>query len=165
MSIFKKTGYIRVLTLGLPFGIGCLIVGIPLFKEIPNNDKELIMHEGFLSSFGETDYYSKKADNERNVFCIKIGDSTFYTDRRKEREIIESYNYQIGDSIKVWTDSNDVLIRQLFVNNKIIMRYEPPYWMAWFFTLAGIFFTIMLIYYLIKYFSDLFGGEESMDDK
>ncbi len=35
MSILKKSGYLRVLFVGLPFGIGALLIGIPKFDEIP----------------------------------------------------------------------------------------------------------------------------------
>jgi hypothetical protein len=43
----------------------------------------------------------------------------------------------------------------------MVMNYQPPYWMAWFFTLAGIVFTVMSLFYLIKYSSDYFGEKKT----
>ena len=159
MNIFKKSGYLRVLFVGLPFGIGALIVGIPLFEEIPKNPDELELHSGVLNSFGETTYYDEGIDLDRTLFYVEINSKMYYTDRRKERVIIESYKYRIGDSIKVWTNLNDVYVKQLIVNNQMLMVYKPPYWRAWFFTLAGILFTVMSVFYLIKYNADYFGED------
>ncbi|MFA9371014.1 MAG: hypothetical protein ACERIH_04840 [Labilibaculum antarcticum] len=159
MSIFKKSGYLRALFVGLPFGIASLIGGVHMFKEIPDTTKGLELHSGVLNSFGETTYYDEGIDLEMNLFYVKIDADSFYADRRKEREVIESFEYKIGDSVKVWTDLNDVYIRQMDVNNQMVMAYKPPYWMAWFFTLAGILFTVMSVFYLIKYNADYFGED------
>ncbi|MGM0582971.1 MAG: hypothetical protein ACQETL_20005 [Bacteroidota bacterium] len=160
MSIFKKTGYLRVLFVGLPFGIGALIVGIPMFKEIPKIPNDLEFHKGVLSSFGDTTYYDKEIDLEFETFYIRLNSNTYFTDRRKEREVIESHNYSVGDTVTVWTEPDDVYIKQLVANNQMVMNYQPPYWMAWFFTLAGIVFTTMSLFYLIKYSSDYFGSQK-----
>lgn len=157
MSIFKKTGYLRVLFAGLPFGIGALIVGLPMFNDIPETPSELEIHKGLLDSFGDKVYYDKDIDIDRNLYHIKFNDSTYYTDRRKERKIIESYHFSIGDTVTVWTKKGSIYIKQLIVNNQKVMSYQPPYWMAWFFTLAGIIFTTMSLFYLIKYSFDYFG--------
>ncbi|WP_461633071.1 hypothetical protein [Labilibaculum euxinus] len=159
MNIFKKSGYLRALFVGLPFGIGSLIVGIPLFEEIPKIPDELELHSGVLNSFGETTYYDEGIDLEMNLFYVKIDTDSYYAGRRKERELLEPYKYEIGDSIKIWTNQNDVYIKQLIVNNQILMVYKPPYWRAWFFTLAGILFTVMSVFYLIKYNADYFGED------
>ena len=161
MSIFKKTGYLRVLFVGLPFGIGALIVGIPMFNKIPETPNDLEVHNGVLSSFGDTTYYSEAVDLEREVYFIKVDNKVFYTDRDKEREVIENHPYSVGDSIMVWTKPNNVYIKQLTANNKMVMNYQPPYWMVWFFTLAGIVFTVMSLFYLIKYSSDYFGEKKT----
>ncbi len=119
----------------------------------------MVLHSGVLNSFGATTYYDEGIDLDRTLFNVEISSKMYYTDRRKEREIIESYKYRIGDSIKVWTNQNDVYIKQLIVNNKMVMAYKPPYWRAWFFTLAGILFTVMSVFYLIKYNADYFGED------
>ncbi len=161
MNIFKKTGYLRVLFVGLPFGIGALIVGIPMFNKIPERPNDLEVHNGVLSLFGDTIYYSEAVDLEREVYFIKVDNKVFYTDRRKEREVIESYSYTVGDSVTIWTEPDGVYIKQLIVNNQMVMNYQPPYWMAWFFTLAGIVFAAMSLFYLIKYSSDYFGEKKN----
>ncbi|MDM8161516.1 hypothetical protein QUH73_16970 [Labilibaculum sp. K2S] len=159
MNIFKKSGYLRVLFVGLPFGVASLIGGTTMFNEIPETPKELILYEGVLTSFGETTYYEVELDLERTLFYVKINSEMYYADRRKERRIMESYDYKIGDSLKVWTNLNDVYVKQLIVNNQMLMVYKPPYWRAWFFTLAGILFTVMSVFYLIKYNADYFGED------
>ena len=156
MNIFKKTGYLRVLFVGLPFGIGALIVGIPMFNEIPKTSNDLEKHVGVLRSFGDTIYYDEGIDLESKLFYVRLSENAYYTDRRKEREIIESYKYNIGDSMEIWTKKDKVYIKQIISNNQMIMNYKPPYWQAWFFTLIGIVFTAMSIFYLIKYSSDYF---------
>ncbi len=161
MSIFKKTGYLRVLFFGLPFGIGALIIGIPMFNKIPETPNELEVHNGVLSSFGDTTYYDTGIDLEFETFCIRVNDNNYYTDRRKERELIKSYNYSIGDTVTVWTEPEGVYIKQLTANNQMVMNYQPSYWMAWFFTLAGIVFTAMSLFYLIKYSSDYLGEKKT----
>lgn len=161
MSIFRKSGYLRVLFVGLPFGIGALIVGIPMFNEIPETPNDLEVHKGLLSSFGDTTYYSQAVDLERSLFYVKFDDKAYYTDSRKEREIVENYNYSIGDTIKVWTKPNGVYIKQLTANNQMVLNYQPPYWMAWFFTLAGAILIAMSLFYLIKYSSDYFGEKKT----
>ena len=75
--------------------------------------------------------------------------------------MIENHPYSVGDSIMVWTKPNNVYIKQLTANKKMVMNYQPPYWMAWFFTLAGIVFTVMSLFYLIKYSSDYFGEKKT----
>ncbi len=160
MSIFKKTGYLRVLFVGLSFGIGALIVGIPMFNKIPETPNDLEVHKGILSSFGDTTYYDNGIDLEFETFYVKINDKAFYTEKRSVRVIIEIYNYSIGDTIIVWTERDDLYIKQLTANNQMVMNYQPPYWMAWFFTLAGVIFTAMSLFYLIKYSSDYFGEKK-----
>lgn len=157
MSIFKKSGYLRVLFVGLPFGVASLIGGVQMFNDIPEAPNELEMNKGVLSSFGVTTYYDAGIDLKRELFFVKLNDNEYYTDRRKEREVIENYNYGIGDSITVWTEPDGVYIKQLTANNQMVMSYQPPYWMAWFFTIAGVVFTTMSLFYLIKYSSDFFG--------
>ena len=159
MNIFKKSGYLRALFVGLPFGIASLVGGISMFEDIPATSIDLELHKGNLIDYGDTVYYSKAVDLVRNVFFVKIKNDNFYTDRNKEREVIESFEYKIGDSLKVWTNLNDVYIKQLIVNDQMVMAYKPPYWMAWFFTLAGILFTVMSVFYLIKYNADYFGED------
>ena len=155
-SIFKKSGYLRVLFVGLPFGIGSLIVGLPMFKSIPNSSNELILHEGRVVDFGETKYYSEDIDFEHETFFIRISSNKFYTDRRKEREIIENTDYRIGDKIKIWTKPNNLYISQLKLNDQMIMKYKPPYWIAWSFTIFGAIFSVMCIYVLIADRSEFF---------
>lgn len=161
MNIFKKSGYLRVLFVGLPFGVASLIGGMQMFNEIPDAPEELEMHTGTLTSFGDTTYYDAGIDLDRGLFFVRFNSNAYYTDRRKERELIESYNYSIGDTVTVWTESNGVYIKQLTVNNHMVMSYQPPYWMAWFFTLIGIVFTAMSFFYLIKYSADFFGENKA----
>lgn len=115
------------------------------------------LHSGVLNSFWETSYYNEEIDLDMNLFHVKIDTVSYYVGRRKERKIIEPYEYELGDSIKGWTNLNDVYIKQLIVNNQMVMVYKPPYWMAWFFTIAGVVFTVMSVFYLIKYNEDYFG--------
>ena len=59
---------------------GALIVGIPMFNKIPETPNDLEVHNGVLSSFGDTIYYSEAVDLEREVYFIKVDNKVFYTD-------------------------------------------------------------------------------------
>ncbi|ASB50178.1 hypothetical protein [Alkalitalea saponilacus] len=72
MSIFKKSGYLRVLFIGLPFGVASLLGGIQIVNDIPDTPKDLKLHEGKLVSYGDAVYYSKAVDLERSVFYLKV---------------------------------------------------------------------------------------------
>lgn len=149
-SIFAKSSYARILFVGLPFGIGCLIVGITQFGKIPDTDEKLQKHFGIIKSLGDTTYYIPKDDMTIKLYHIRINDTLFYADRTKKQNNIKAANLVVGDSIMIWTDLDDNIIEQLTLNNEMVMPYKPPYWLAWGFTLFGVFMTIGSIKVLIQ---------------
>jgi hypothetical protein len=158
MSIFKKTGYLRALFVGLPFGVVSLFGGIVQFNNIPESVENLELQTGNIIDYGMTEYYDKGVDVHRDVYFFEIDSlGEFYSDLNDHTELLKSIEKEwINSYAEIWIKENNPYIKQLRIDNNLIIEYKPPYWMAWTFTLIGILFTTMSIFYLIRYSSDYF---------
>lgn len=152
MGISERYTYYWTIFSGFPFGVGSFILGIYLFFHIPGNIEDLERHNGKIVDFGVKEVYEKHTDTHRNLFYIQIDQKLeFYSDLGKHRELFVEYfkNKNLKDhKINVWTEMNDKYIEQLIVNGKIVLKYNPPYWMAWTFFIMGILVTTGAIIYL-----------------
>ncbi len=160
MSVFKRYSYIRAIFIGIPFGIVCIIVGTQKFFEIPKDIAELYCEEIMVSSYGMKIIYDDGADSNFNVFYIKTNDKEYYTELGKNIDILEKelpVLLRQTNIIKVWHLDGDNYIKQLSVNNFILIEYSPPYWIAHFFLWLGIITLSTGLVYVIKHPEDFTG--------
>ncbi|MCB2195013.1 MAG: hypothetical protein KQH79_04095 [Bacteroidetes bacterium] len=158
MNTFKKSGYLRALFIGLPFGIYALYVGLSDFKDIPQKTDNLVKVSGIIVSHGTKEYYDSAVDVHREVYYFELDNGLeYYSELEKHKEFLNNINKDwINSGIEVWIKNQSLYIKQLKIDNKLIIKYEPPYWVAWFFTILGVVFTGLSVIYLIKYSSDFF---------
>jgi len=159
MSISDKYTFYWTVFVGIPFGVICLINGISLFFTIPSNVDNLEKYSGRIEDYGFKEVYFETVDTKGNFFFIKLKKSDeFYNDLKKNRKILKDYikekNLKNMMAI-IWTEKGDNIIKQISINNKIIISYDPPYWMAWTFFIAGIIITTGAIFYLKKNAGDI----------
>jgi len=72
MSLGKKYSYTRALFVGIPFGIGCLVVGLNQFISIPKTDSQLIKETGIIIDYGEKQYMTEKLMPILKCFLLKL---------------------------------------------------------------------------------------------
>ena len=164
MSHIKRYSYIRAILIGIPFGIVCVIVGVQKFFEIPKDIFELSCEEVTVSSYGMKTIYDNGADSNFNVFYIKTDDKEYYTELGKNIDILEKelpVLLKQTNNIKVWYLDGDNYIKQLSVNNFILIEYSPPYWIAHFFLWLGIITLSAGLIYMIKHPEDLTGKKKT----
>jgi hypothetical protein len=158
MRIFKKSSYLRIIITLIPFGIASLIGGIKQFDTIPNNIDKLEKIQGYIFSAGIGQHYIKELDNNISVYKITLKNENgyYYTELKKDIEILEYKNLKTEDNVIIWTKIGNNSIKKIELNGEILIAYNPPYWMAWFFTLIGILFMTASIYFLVRYSSYYF---------
>ncbi|MFA8435135.1 MAG: hypothetical protein ACEPOZ_11515 [Marinifilaceae bacterium] len=160
MSVIKKYGYIRAIIVGIPFGIACLIVGVGQFKDIPKSINELDKSEGIIESFGIKDIYDAEIETDLNVFFIKLKNDEYYTELGRNIEILKTHmpvKLKKTSKVTIWHKKNEKYIEQLLIDNELLIKYVPPYWIAHFFFWLGLVTTISGIVYVVKHPEDLTG--------
>ncbi len=154
-----KSGYLKVLFVGLPFGLGCLITGINKFIEIPNNIDGLVLVEGEVSKYGLRRI--KSDDSNYEVFYIEVKQKGwYYTELKKRKKILQtelSVNLKKTNHVKIWHRKNRRNIEQVSVGERKMYEYKPPYWMAHFFFWIGLITLVSGVGYLILHPEDLTG--------
>jgi len=152
MGISERYTYYWTIFTGLPFGVGCFIMGIYLFFNIPSNIENLEKHTGKIEEYGIKNKYIKSIDASGDVFYIKLDNSIeFHNDLGKHKKILKEYfaNKNFKSHVAtVWTEKDENVIEQISVGKKIIIPYKPPYWAAWSFLIGGIIITTGAILYL-----------------
>ena len=154
MSVRSKIRYLNALLSLLPFGIIAIAYSLyGLFNYTSIESLKKITGEP--SYFGNKTIYSKVAKTMDDAFVITFkvdGDSvecnTFVnTDKEKLQILFSSkINY-----LQVWYDPKiGNLIKQVELNGKIVLPYDPPY-IAYIILIAvGLVFTIIPLLYLIQ---------------
>ncbi|ALO13777.1 hypothetical protein L21SP5_00108 [Salinivirga cyanobacteriivorans] len=162
MGVPEKYTYYWTIFSGFPFGIGSFIAGIYLFITISPNPVGLERFGGVIKNYGVKEVIEKSEaypDTKRELFYVEIQtDKEFYSDLGKHKDLLVKYfngKDLIENSVTVWTEKNEMYIEQLSVNGKVILKYKPPYWMAWTFLIMGILVTVGAILYLRKYSADI----------
>jgi hypothetical protein len=152
MGISDRYTYFWTIFSGLPFGVGCFIIGIYFFFHIPADIEGLEKYNGKIADYGVKEVYEKSTDTHRDLFFIQLNkELEFYSDLGKHRKLFIEYfkgKNLIDHKINVWTEKNDQYIEQLSVDGEIVLKYDPPYWMAWTFFIMGILVTTGAIFYL-----------------
>ncbi len=155
-----KSGYLKVLFVGLPFGLGCLIVGINNFINIPRTTEQLKSINGEITSFGMKDIYDKGADSVFEVFFIVINNREYYADLGWKIDTLQKrlpVQLKYNKFATVWHERGRKYIEQISVGENILYEYKPPYWIAHFFFWIGLITLVSGVGYLILHPEDLTG--------
>jgi len=159
MGISEKYTYYWTIFTGLPFGIVCFIGGIYLFFSTPSNIDTLKKYNGKIKEYGLKEYYNKELNTRGEVFYVTIRPNLeFYSSYGKhQKKLIRYFKGKglVNHSTTLWTEKNEKYIEQLSIDGKIILKYKPPYWIAWIFLIAGILITTLAIFYLKKNAGDI----------
>ncbi len=155
-----KSGYLKVLFVGLPFGLGCLITGIKDFIELPKSINYLVLEEGDIQTYGVKTIYDSGAKTDFKVFYIKISESEYYAALKSQKEVLRKqlpHYLRETKHISLWHEKGRKYIKQISVGENILYEYKPPYWMAHFFFWIGLITLVSGVGYLILHPEDLTG--------
>lgn len=156
MSVSSKYTYLWTILCGIPFGIGMLIGAYETFKDIENSVENLPRISGYITEYGEKQYYNKNIDTSYDVFFIQIGEKILIEENLKQKELLRKnipIAYKHKRKINIWLEKRTSNIEQIAIENFILYRYKPPYWMPITFLIIGLIFTIMGTIYSIKYYN------------
>ena len=163
MGYIKKYSYLRALFVGVPFGLYCFITGVNLFIDLPKSEKDLNLVSGKI-----VQYESKFVAKEKiEVFVLTLDNNkVYYSENEKERVMMVGYfakrNF-IGAKAEVWKDYDpdyDMYIEQLTVNNEMVIKFNPTFWVAHFFFWLGVITLSSALIYVIKHPEDLTGKKK-----
>ncbi|MFW6247395.1 MAG: hypothetical protein ACOC22_04480 [bacterium] len=160
MSVIKKYSYLRVIIIGIPFGLLSLISGIKLFGTLTKVN-ELEKVDGIIKTIESKDLKRGERTYDLVEISLKNGDS-FYSGEFKH-EIVDYFNSNpsSGKSITIWHETGKDYIKQLSIDNNLLFEYSPPYWIAHFFLWLGIVTLMSALIYVIKHPEDLFGKKKT----
>jgi|GEM_PF-1594374 len=152
MGISDRYTYYWTIFSGLPFGVVCFIMGIYLFFSIPPVVDDLNVYNGKIKDYGIKEVYHEKADTRNKTFFLSLRHNyEFYSVFGKHKEILVDYfqgKNLINHSATIWIEKDEAYIEQLFVDDELVLKYNPPYWNAWIFLIMGILVTTGAIFYL-----------------
>ena len=160
MSIIKKYSYLRAIIIGIPFGLLSLISGINLFGTLTKID-ELKKVEGIIKNIESKEL--KRGERTYDLVEISLNSGDCFYSGEFKHKIINYFNsnQSTGKSITIWHEKGKDYIKQLLVDNKLLIKYKPPYWIAHFFLWLGIITLTSALIYVIKHPEDLTGRKKS----
>ncbi|MBN1113058.1 MAG: hypothetical protein JXA53_09125 [Bacteroidales bacterium] len=161
MGFIKNYSYLRALLVGVPFGLFCLVSGINMFIDLPKNEKDLNLVSGKIVK------YELKFARKTDRFIITLDNKKeYYSENGKDRALLVKYFAKrnlIGAEAVVWKDSDpdyNMYIEQLKVNNEMVIKFNPTFWVAHFFLWLGVITLASALIYVIKHPEDLTGKKK-----
>lgn len=156
MNIIKKYSYLRTIIIGIPFGLLSLISGINLFGTLTKTD-ELKKVEGIIKSIDSKEL--KRGNRTYDLIEISLNSGDCFYSGEYKHEIEEFFNSKqyIGKFITIWHETGKDYIKQLSVDELLLIEYKPPYWIAHFFFWLGVITLSSGLIYVIKHPEDLTG--------
>jgi hypothetical protein len=89
MRAYKRSGYIRTLIIGVPFGIYALFIGVSKFQNIINDVNSFNTISGMILVHGTKEYYDQNIDVHRKVYFFRIDSiGDFCTELGKHRKYL-----------------------------------------------------------------------------
>lgn len=158
MAIIDKISYLRAIFIILPTGLGSLFVGI---QGLSTSEESLPKYTGTVKDIYIGQAYSDLSDDYTKTLIITFkNDKEFKTTITDYISLIKK-NIDKGDIVAIWTYRNNNGIRQLMVQNELLIPYSSHPWINILFLVIGIAFTVIAVGYLITTPEDLLGGNKN----
>lgn len=159
MGLSDRYTFFWTLFSGLPFGIVSFIMGISLFFNTIRDADDLHLHNGKIIDYGVKEVYHESIDARGEDFFLKLRHGyEFYSELGSQKEKLIEYfrgKHLIGHSATIWIERDGTFIKQLAIDDQVVMEYQPPWWNAWIFTIMGILVTIGAILYIKNNAADI----------
>ncbi|MGM0532685.1 MAG: hypothetical protein ACQER7_15155 [Bacteroidota bacterium] len=159
MGLSDRYTFYWTLFTGLPFGIVSFIMGISLFFTTTREADDLDIHKGKIIDYGVKEVYHESIDARGEDFFLKLRHGyEFYSELGSQKEeLIEYFSGKqlVGHSTTVWIERDGTFIKQLAVDDQVVMEFQPPWWNAWIFTIMGILVTTGAILYIKNNAADI----------
>ena len=157
-KFFNRTSFLRAIFVILPIGIYCLYSGV---NGLFTTEEDLNKYTGIIKDIYIGETYDEVIEEYNKAFQIKLKNNkknlkTFVGNH------IDTLKNTInkGDKVVIWTNSDNLEIRQLKRNQKAIIKYDRAIFVYVLFLIIGLIFTTIAIGYLINHPEDLWGGDK-----
>ena len=159
MGLISKFSYLRALLVGIPFGIGCLIIGINGFKNSPRSTRDLVLTDCVIISWEQTEKYYDYLESTMPILNINTTHGVFYVGGK---DIVEQLSkslliFQKQDKMiaKIYTEPDDNLIKEFEISNSTLVQFDNALVVYHIFFWLGLVTLVSGGIYLIKHPEDL----------
>lgn len=164
MGLISRYSYLRALLIGIPFGIGCLFVGIKGLLNDPKSVGDLIINECEIISWKYSEKYYDYLESTRPILNIKTSCGNFYVCGKEviERVVKSLTIFKNHNKIKakIYTEIDDNLIKELEMYNSKLVEFENVLIVNFIFICLGLVTLTSGLIYLIKHPEDLVGNSK-----